>query len=115
MRQQRQQTLEHVDERISVAALSDGRHLVMQTPGKVQIYVTVLNGVAAGFEAEDVAGERQGLFTIVPDSADAHLSPDGLCEVCTYDATFDSVFCYTLIECPPTLLEPKLKGPHIPS
>lgn len=110
----RQQTINHADEKISLTDLSDGRQVVMKTPGDVRIYAEVSNGEVTGFTAEDAAGERQSLLALVPDSADAHMSPDGLCEVCTYDATFDSVMCYTLIECPPPFEKVKVKGPHIP-
>ena len=109
----RHQTLTHADDKISLAGLSDGRHLVMETPGAVKIYANVANGETTSFEAEDAAGTRQGLLAVVPDSADTHTSPDGFCEVCTYDPTADTVFCYTLLDCPPIFNQ--LKGPHTPS
>jgi hypothetical protein len=39
------------------------------------------------------------------------VTPDGLCEICTFDATFGGVFCYTVLECPPPV-DRKL-GPNI--
>ena len=105
-----QRTFNFTNERISVENLRDGRHVVKETPGGTKILAYVSDGAVVRYEAEDSAGNRQQLLGISPDSSDAEMTPDGLCEVCTYDATFDTVFCYTVLECPPPL--ETLKGPH---
>jgi hypothetical protein len=107
----RQRTFAQVDESISVQGLDDGRQVVKVTPGGAKILAYVSDGKATRYEAEDPDGNRQTLFGIVPDSADSSMTPDGLCEVCTFDEFAGSVICYTLIECPP-FPGPKKMGPH---
>jgi hypothetical protein len=99
------------DDKISVADLGDGRHVVMETPGGATIVAYVSDGKASRYEAADPTGQRQQLFVVRPDSADARITPDGFCMVCTFEADFSSVFCTTVVECPPDL-GPTLEGPH---
>jgi hypothetical protein len=106
-----QRTFNFVDESISTEDLGNGRHVVKVTPGGARILAYVSDGTLSHYEAEDASGDRQPLFSIVPDSADSHVTPDGLCEICTFDATFGGVFCYTVLECPPPV-DRKL-GPKI--
>jgi hypothetical protein len=84
---------------------------VKVTRGGAKILANVSEGKLTYYEAEDGSGNRQSLISIVPDSADAHVTPDGFCEICTFDATFGSVFCYTVLDCPPPV-DRKL-GPKI--
>jgi hypothetical protein len=104
-------TFNFSDEKLSVEALGDGRHVVKETPGGAKIVAYVSGGKATRYEAEDPTGKRQQLFVVHPDSADAQITPDGFCMVCTFEADFSSVFCYTVIECPPDP-GPTVEGPH---
>lgn len=104
-------TFEASDDKLSVEGLDDGRHVVKETPGGTKIVAYVSDGKASRYEAEDPAGERQQLFVMRPDSADPQISPDGTCLICRYEPAFNSVFCYTVIECPP-FVGPEPLGPH---
>ena len=94
------------NERISLENLGDGRHVVKVTPSKTKILAYIVDGKVTRYEAEDKMGNRQPLLSISQDIPDRSLIPgvfgDGFCQVCTYDAVYDSILCYTLIECPPS-------------
>ena len=107
----RQRIFTYTNESISVENLSDGRNVVKVTPGGAKIVAYISNGSVTRYEAEDATGNRQSLFGIIPDSSDTRVTPDGFCEVCTFDESFGSVFCYTTIDCPPPMNI--IKGPHI--
>jgi hypothetical protein len=107
----KERTFVYNDERISVKNLGDGRHVVKVTPGGAKIIAYISDGKATRYEAENASGDRQALFGIFPDSADAHVTPDGFCEVCTFDEFAGAVICYTLLECPPPI--DQKQGPHI--
>jgi hypothetical protein len=106
-----QRTFAYTNEKISVENLGDGRHVVKVTPGGAKIVAYISDGNVTRYEAEDAEGNRQSVLGITPESSDTHVSPDGLCEVCTFDATFGIVFCYTVIDCPPPI--DQKKGLHI--
>lgn len=104
-------TFNFSDDKVSVEALSDGRHVVMETPGGAKIFAYVSGGKASRYEAEDPTGNRQQLFVVHPDSADERITPDGLCMVCTFETDSASVICVPVIDCPPDV-GPDLEGPH---
>ena len=98
-----ERTFTFTNEMISVEDLDDGRHVVKTTPGGAKILAYVSDGKAARYEAEDANGDRQQLLVITPDSSDTHITPDGFCEVCTFDEFAGSVICYTVLDCPPPM------------
>ena len=105
----RQRTFNYTEESISVENLEDGRHVVKVTPGGAKILAYISDGEVTRYEAEDAEGNPQAVFGIMP-SSDSHLTPDGLCEICTFDSTAGAVFCYTILDCPPPI--DVTKGPH---